>query len=880
MADNTENDVILAIDVKYEDAIEGIAKYTQNINDLRKANADLKKDLQNGKISQENYNKAIEVNNILITQNSEKARILRKEIQNNIKTEREQEGSLKSLRAQLSNVTKTYDEMSRAEREGAKGKEFLGKIQALQVELRKAEDASGRFKRNVGNYQDTFLKAAAGGNQFAASLLQTATSAGTAGGAFKALGSQVAAFGKTLLALLANPIVLIIAAIAAAVALLSKAFQTNEENTNKLSVVMSKISGVFSYLLKVLEPIASFLVDVLIKAFDQLAIAAEFSLNLLSSTLEKLGFDKASKAVSDFTSELKEQTEAAGDLVKTQQLLTKLNREQVTRGAEIEAQLKNVTSAMNKEGISISEKIKLLRQEAKLNKEKARMALKIALATKQAAELEIQLHGRTKEALDALATATAGVTQATAALGEAYQKENANIAAANKEAVAKAKERASQELEAARALEDSLLALIEDTREKQRKTIEASYDRRIEDLNKRLKEEKNLTQKAREDINTTIANLEKQKNNELAKLEEEQVKINYDIALKNIENKLAALKAESQEALNLRIDTLQKQRDIELLEAEKTGADKAAINAKYDKKIADETLNAAKEANKKLAEEQKKNWQNQILEAELNAKGEVERQRAVTALKIAQLEEEKLQIQQKEDESDAAFLNRKLELDLKLKELREQQNQQIVDQQVNTLGALSSIAGGMTDLFESLAEDNEAFASFAKAMALFQIGLDTAKALTAGIAAAQQAGPFPANLVAIATTVATVLANIAKAKKYLTSSKEPKASFATGGLVTGAGSGTSDNISARLSNGESVLTARATSMFTPIISAFNQIGGGVPISTRETAAQVMGEEMLTRAFARAIQDMPNPIVSVQDINTVSDRIDVIENIQS
>jgi hypothetical protein len=45
--------------------------------------------------------------------------------------------------------------------------------------------------------------------------------------------------------------------------------------------------------------------------------------------------------------------------------------------------------------------------------------------------------------------------------------------------------------------------------------------------------------------------------------------------------------------------------------------------------------------------------------------------------------------------------------------------------------------------------------------------------------------------------------------------------FASGGYVSGAGTGTSDSILARLSNGEFVSTARATSIYRPILEAMN-----------------------------------------------------------
>ena len=65
-------------------------------------------------------------------------RTLRKEIQNNVRTENEQEGSLKQLRAQLSNATKAYDEMSKAEREGAKGQALAKHINEITEKLKLA----------------------------------------------------------------------------------------------------------------------------------------------------------------------------------------------------------------------------------------------------------------------------------------------------------------------------------------------------------------------------------------------------------------------------------------------------------------------------------------------------------------------------------------------------------------------------------------------------------------------------------------------------------------------------------------------------------------------------------------------------------------------
>lgn len=57
----------------------------------------------------------------------------------------------------------------------------------------------------------------------------------------------------------------------------------------------------------------------------------------------------------------------------------------------------------------------------------------------------------------------------------------------------------------------------------------------------------------------------------------------------------------------------------------------------------------------------------------------------------------------------------------------------------------------------------------------------------------------------------------------------PPRRLATGGLVLGAGSGTSDSIPAMLSNGESVINAKSTKMFLPLLDQINQAGGGAPL---------------------------------------------------
>lgn len=151
---------ILDIKVKYEDAIYGIIRYKEKIDQLKQSIKDLQQQEKDKTITTNEMKVQTEAINATIKEYQYNVRTLRKEIQNNVRTENEQEGSLKQLRAQLSNATKAYDEMSRAERDSSKGQEMQEHIQDLIEELKEAEEATGRFQRSVGSYYDSMMKAA------------------------------------------------------------------------------------------------------------------------------------------------------------------------------------------------------------------------------------------------------------------------------------------------------------------------------------------------------------------------------------------------------------------------------------------------------------------------------------------------------------------------------------------------------------------------------------------------------------------------------------------------------------------------------------------------------------------------------------------------
>ena len=203
-----------------------------------------------------------------------------------------------------------------------------------------------------------------------------------------------------------------------------------------------------------------------------------------------------------------------------------------------------------------------------------------------------------------------------------------------------------------------------------------------------------------------------------------------------------------------------------------------------------------------------------------------------------------------------------------------------------------------------------------KVITLAQIAIDTGKALSSGIASASSL-PYPANLAAIATTVGTVLANIATAITTVNSAK-----FAKGGSPNGTGGGVVDGpggkndkdlLTVRVNKDELILNENQQKRlhkeltgkggawskeaqkelfgiaegkvapapdYLPVTSAFGEIGSGAPVNFREVNDTVAAESGMVDQMAETIENLPNPVVSVEDINEGQRRVEIIENIDT
>lgn len=178
--------------------------------------------------------------------------------------------------------------------------------------------------------------------------------------------------------------------------------------------------------------------------------------------------------------------------------------------------------------------------------------------------------------------------------------------------------------------------------------------------------------------------------------------------------------------------------------------------------------------------------------------------------------------------------------------------------------SLQSSFGSLSSIYKQMAADEskseaerEAAAKKAKTWSALQIAANAGTAIAKGVAGAMDT-PFPANIAALATTLAAVLSAIAQAKALAAEG------HAGGGVVgnrfTGATMG-ADNTTIKARRGEMVLNANQQRQL------FEIANGG---ATSSFAA----------SLAAALQAMPAPVLVLQELNDFQSRTASITNNQT
>lgn len=877
MADNKDQ-VILEVVIKNDAASKRIKENKQDISELREEQALLNKTTLEGKEAYKRYEdeiKNLRKHNVLLNQ----------EIRNNNKSIEDQGGSLQSMRAELSRLNKVYVNLSQAERESAKGRDLQKKILSLNTTIGDAEKKLGDFRRQVGNYENAMKSALGANNKYVATLMLMKDGNMNLGAALKTTTSVVISFGKALFAaIMANPIIAVIAGIVAVLTGLVKIMRGNEEQSARLDAVLAPLKRTFEGIVAVLQIVAGWVLDVaegfealalqVTKLGEKIPVIGKYFKQSNDAMLASIQLSKDKAALDKQTREL-DVANAKAQYESSE--LRKKAEDRVKYTAE--ERLKFVQEANAKEQEILDNRLKIVEEQFRIAQEEATYNENSKEVNEDLAKMEANLYLVRKEHSDKTKEL---MTKENEIRNQSLTAEKTRLAQAKK-ATEEAVKQKQKELELIRQAEDTALSLVKEGIEKQRQTVNVQYDRQIEDLKHKLRTEKNLTDAAKKALNDSIILAEQKRDADLKKLSDESIQAQIKKETERIQLQLDSVKEGTSQEHNLRLSQIEQNRQAELAAnlqlAEELRQSEADINAAYNKQIADENEVFRKEQFDKQSEYIRLEWENKILQ-----------------LREGTLQEYDLKVQQAQAdydllvnmdaatkaalyESDAAYENAKLQgeknIQNAIKARINAENEAILVQ----MAAVTTITDAFSSMLDSFAEDNEALAAFAKTVALFNIGLSTAEAISKGGAAAQSV-PFPGNIAAIATTIASVMANVAKAKQLVNKEKNPK--FADGGEITGP-SHASGGVLIEAEGGEGIINKHSMSnpLLRSIASAVNVAGGGVPFSNVPIFPPGSGGGFdtaeLKAVFVEALKEMPVPVVSVVEFTEVQDRVKMIQN---
>lgn len=850
--------VIVDLQVSNREAVAAIQQATERMAELKQEEAELNKERKDGLVTEDAYIKRLTA----IREETERAKDSRnqytKALRENVKQEKIYADSLNGLRSQLKALIQQYDNMSKAERESAKGKELVAHIQQVTEELSKAEQETGRFQRNVGNYESAIKNLPGKLNEWAVELNNVAKNGGQMSMTFGLMKNGASAFGQTLKLLAKNPFFVILRVIIGLFTLLQSQIKKNDDAMTALQSVTAALKPVMDALRAVMAG--------LVKVVTGVA-------NALTGALGKLG---------QWLGLSKDSIAANQDLVKSMDALEDKEREYTVGSAKRNAEISELRAkSSDREKYSTQERLAFIDEAMKLEKEDLTARRQIAREKLRLAQQEAKLQGDSSdETKNRLAELEAAMYQAEQAYNDGmrtlqrqratFVKEEAAAAqAARKERAERAKaaaqariELAKKELEARQAVEDAIVALMAEGEEKEIATRELTYERQRAALQERLNTEKNMTVQTRELLNRQLTLMQARYEMDVTeirrKAEQQRADIANEIARKQVEERARIEEIGVQAALQ------QMQNELtERLKAAQGNAEETAwimeLEAKREVEIARTKAASIRQENYTTTEEYK--------------------------LALAQATAQVLEAEQKA--ADAAA---------NTAAAMQQTKQATFDAVTGIADAFNNIAGNMQSLFETLAEGDERYANYANAMAYLQILVSTAVSIanaiqgaTAAAAATGVAAPFTLPTF-IAQMIGIVTGAVAEATALLVKSKK-KPTYATGGVVHGAGTGTSDSVTAQVSNGESILTAKATAMFYDQLSAMNVAGGGKPFDKHRggnrfatggvvsTSALMQGRQaqQMADAMREAVAGM-QPVVSVREISSVQNRVQVKENI--
>lgn len=795
MAEQVE-EVIIKVDVSTEETAKRLSEVVKGMAELRTEQNELTKEIKAGNDADGQKAQRLAEVQAQIGKLKNEQKQYTAILQNESKIANSYGDSLNEQRRKLADMQKTYDSLSASWRDSSAGQAFKKQLDAQYSSVLDLEKATGRHQRNVGNYPNVMGGAVKSFGNLDGAIAQVSDAfSGLSTNGVKGLGGLASAIGNVGKIMIASPILALVGAIVVAFQKLSDAFKKNDTASTNLDRAFSKLKPVTQALGEYFDKLAVTLSNVILKMSE--------AVNTVGKFLNKIGILKGN---------FEEASKGAEDLVISTDNLEEAERQYTVNSAKRSKEISQLRAQVaEKDKYTAKEREEFLKQAIALEQENLQEEL-----NNKKERLRI-LEETARQEVDTSDATTNEIAQARAELYRAEESYNN-----------KTRELATQLVEARNAQLAEEKKASEEARKIEEERI-AEENRIAEEEVKRLEE--------REALKAEI--LQKFKDTAIALIEDETERA---IALEQdrYTQELEALQAqyEALGTLTLEEEALKKE-NLELLEQEHLARmaeiEEEAYLIQEEKRLEREELELENKLLKAETEEE-----------EFLLKLELEQQRYD---RLLALDEE---AKAKQFKTQEAYERAVEQSEARLTKLQEQQMQARITKATTSMQAIGSVMGSMSQIISTFDNESKESAKAQKVLALGEIAVQTGVAIAQGISSAMSV-PFPANLVAIATTIATVVANIASAVSTVKGAK-----FANGGIV-GGNSYTGDNLTVRVNSGEMILNTRQQ-------AELFAVANGQPTNSG------IDYNLLGATMAEAVASQPAPVLDYAEFTTFQNNV--------
>lgn len=482
-----DEQVIISVDLDDGKLAERLEKVTDRLVGLKKTQFDLNKEFKAGNVSAEEYSQRSKALSQEISTLSRQQGNLTQAVKLTTTATKDYGDSLDGERAKLNDMQKAFAALSKEQRESVAGQEFLRAIAEQDKAVKGLEQSIGDARKNVGDYEGAIKRAfpAIGNLSDGIDKVTTTFEALGKGGA-SAMKSLVAGLGnatKAALKFIATPIGAVLAAVVAAIGLMTAGFRKLQEAFAKNDTAGTQ----WAKLMASFEPI----IDGISRAFDKLAI----------------GIGKVSEKIADWIGKNNGAAKAAQNLVLAVDNLEQAERDYTINSAERNKQIAELRAkATQTEKYSAEERIAALNEAMELEKQNLEDQMTIAAERLRILEETAKKESDTSdETANKIAQARAALYQAEEQYYSGTRRLLAQLNSAEKEVAAEreARQKAAleeafriydEETKRAKLLNDSLqsLANIEKERARIKKETEQELARLRKEAESYVEEEEDV----------------------------------------------------------------------------------------------------------------------------------------------------------------------------------------------------------------------------------------------------------------------------------------------------------------------------------------------------------------------------------------------------